>query len=196
MLSLSKHVNAKFAATPFALTMTILFMSMLMLGACGDQIDVGAKSRLDSMGFSPEAAKELSTLELTDQELIELQEAGQAGLDGTAAVEIVRSLHKRDLRFDLGMETRLLLADSLGSTALTQLVELGAIPRWTDDLRALKQAGVGDVTLIELERLRSQENKELLSGGEYASLKQRGMSDAGLLTFVRNGGTQQQLQTV
>jgi hypothetical protein len=91
---------------------------------------------------------------------------------------------------------RMLMADSLSSTAATELVALGAIPRWEADIRALKQAGVGDVAVIELAKMRFEENKEILSGGEYANLKKRRMSDASLLNFARKGGTAQQLQQV
>ena len=45
-------------------------------------------------------------------------------------------------------------------------------------------------------KLKFQEKKELLSGGEYGSMKTMGLSDAGLLTFARKGGTAQQLQQV
>jgi hypothetical protein len=73
---------------------------------------------------------------------------------------------------------------------------MGAIPRWADDMRALKEFGVDDVTIVEIAKLRFVENKEILSGGEYTRLKQFGISDAGLLTFARKGGTPQQLETL
>jgi hypothetical protein len=77
-----------------------------------------------------------------------------------------------------------------------QLVEIGAIPRWTDDISALRQAGVGDVAIMELAKMKFVEKKDLLSGGEYARLRKRRLSDTGLLTFVRNGGTPQQAQQI
>jgi maltooligosyltrehalose synthase len=107
---------------------------------------------------------------------------------------MVKSLHKRDLRFDLGLTLQILTQQGVGATVLTQLVDIGALPAWGDDIRALKDKGIGEVTILELAKLRFQENKELLSGGEYGSLKTFGISDAGILAFAQKGGTQQQLQ--
>ena len=46
-------------------------------------------------------------------------------------------------------------------------------------------------------RRRFEEKKnDVLSGNEYVVLKEAGMSDVGIETFVKEGGTSQQLQVV
>ena len=179
---------------------TISALAIVLMAAtitsCGDKVDEGVKARLMKAGYSESVAAELSGTGLIEQEIVELEEVGQARVDGTAVAGIVKSMHERDLRFDVGSELRLLANDSLGATAMAQLVEIGAIPRWTDDISALKQGGVGDVTIIELAKMQFVEKKELLSGGEYARLRKHRLTDAGLLTFVRNNGTPQQAQQI
>ncbi len=176
---------------------TFLCIAALALGAfaCADENEA-VTQRLVETGYSESSAKELSTLNLTEEEVKELEEARQGGLDGTAATDIVKSLRERDLKFDMGTDMQVMANQGFSSTALVQLVDMEAIPRWTDDLRALKSAGVEDVTIVEIAKLKFQEKKEVLSGNEYTELKHFGMTDAGLLEFVRKGGTPQQLQTV
>jgi hypothetical protein len=166
----------------------------LVLGACAG--DNKAESNLTQSGFSPETARELSKLNLDSNEINDLRNAHSAGLDGTSAVEMVKALHGRDLKFSIGEEIGLMLRDSMNPTVLTQLVQMGAIPRWADDIRAMKEWKISDVTITEISKLKFEQKKELLSGGEYGLLKKHGLSDAGVLEFARKGGTAQQLQAI
>lgn len=158
--------------------------------------DPAVKGELRKSGFTEQTSGELSRMELTKEEVDNLVKAKQNGLDEASLKSMVAAMHKEDLRFVIGTETQLLTQAGMGATAITQLVQMGAIPRWADDMRALKEFGVDDVTVVELAKLRFVDNKEILSGGEYTRLKQFGMSDPGLLTFARKGGTAQQLETV
>ncbi len=164
-----------------------------LLAGCNSS-DPETKQQMTSSGVSEAAATELSSMKLTPEEVSSIAEAKQGGLDDASLVQMVKSVHKRDLRFDLGLTLQILAQQGVGATVLIQLVELGALPAWGDDIRALREKGVGEVTIVELAKLKFQEKKELLSGGEYAGLKTFGISDAGLLAFAQKGGTPQQLQ--
>lgn len=177
-----------------ALTAVAILLAIAVAGCAKE--DEALKTRLKQKGFTEVPAAELSRLELTKEEEDNLAKAKQNGLDEASLVAMVREMHDKDLRFVIGTETQLLTQAGMGATAITQLVQMGAIPRWADDMRALKEFGVDDVTVVEIAKMRFVENKEILSGGEYARLKQFGMSDTGLLTFVRSKGTAQQLETV
>lgn len=166
---------------------------LLTLAACSRQ-DEAAKQKLIGFGFSDAAASKLSTMGLTPSEIDNLAQAKKGGLDDNAAIEMVQSVHDRDLKFDIGPDIQLMVPQGIGSTPLVQLVQMGAIPRWGDDIRSLKDAGVGDVTIVEIAKLRFKEKKDVLSGGEYGRLKRFGMSDSGVLQFARKGGNAQQLQ--
>lgn len=167
--------------------------TMLAIAGC-DSSNPETKEQAAQSGFSEQAAAELSKMDLTQDEVASIVQAKKGGLDDAAILEMVKSLHKRDLKFDIGFALQLLKQQGMGATAITQLVDLGAIPRWADDIRALKDANVADVTIVEMAKVGFQEKKDLLSGGEYAQLKSVGLSDAGLLTFVQKKGTAQQLQ--
>jgi len=171
----------------------IALVATLVISGC-DSSDPEVKERATQSGFSEQASAELAKMELTQDEMASIVEAKKGGLDDAAILEMVKSLHKRDLKFDIGFALQLLKQQGMGATAMTQLVDLGAIPRWADDIRALKDANVADVTIVEMAKAGFQEKKELLSGGEYAQLKSVGLSDAGLLTFVQKKGTAQQAQ--
>lgn len=176
------------------LSIALLAGSMLVAGCKGEDPEV--KKAATTSGFSEQSASELSTMNLTQEEIASMGQAKQSGLDDATLLAMVKSMHKRELKFDIGYALQLMKQQGMGATALMQLVDIGAIPRWADDIRALKDAKVDDVTVVELAKLKFQEKKELLSGGEYGSLKAMGLSDAGLLTFARKGGTAQQLQQV
>jgi hypothetical protein len=173
----------------------MMLAAALLLGACSGE-DAAAKKKLVDAGFSESAAGKLSGMNLTAGEIDNLSMAKRSGLDENAAVDMVKSEHDRNLKFDLGSELQIMVPQGISSTALVQLVDMGAIPRWGDDIRELKDVGMGDVTIVEIAKLRFKDNKEVLSGGEYGRLKRFGMSDAGVLAFARKGGNAQQLQKV
>lgn len=177
-----------------ALIVAAIAFALVAVGCAKE--DGAAKAALRAGGFGEPAAAELSRMELTKEEVDNLVKARQNGLDEASLTSMVKAMHEEDLRFVIGTETQLLTQAGMGATAITQLVQMGAIPRWADDMRALKEFGVDDVTIVEIAKLRFVENKEILSGGEYTRLKQFGISDAGLLTFARKGGTPQQLETL
>jgi hypothetical protein len=158
--------------------------------------DAAVKGKLTQGGFTEQTAGELSRMELTKEEADNLVKAKQNGLDEASLTSMVKAMHDEDLRFVIGTETQLLTQAGMGATAITQLVQMGAIPRWADNIRALKEFNVSDVTIVEIAKLHFVDKKEILSGGEYARLKQFGISDAGLLAFARKGGTPQQLETL
>ncbi len=174
---------------------TLLLLAVLLLPGCGGEDDL-RKNQLIEHGYSEEQAAELSKLKLTDEEIASLGEARKGGVDQAAAVGMVKSMHDRNQKFDLGAELPFLVGQGMAPTALSELVEIEAVPRWTDDIRAMKNAGLSDVTIVEIAKIRFGEKKETLSGGEYARLKEVGMSDSGILAFVRGGGTYEQLQTI
>lgn len=173
----------------------VLAIATVVLAGCGGK-DAEVEKKAASTGFSAEAAAELSRMNLTPDEMASVAEAKHGGLDDASILKMVKVVHERDLKFDLGMALQIFKQQGIGSTVLIQLVEMGAIPRWADDIRALKDAKVEDVTIVEMAKLRFVEKKEMLSGSEYGQLKGYGLSDAGLLAFARKGGTQAQMQTL
>lgn len=165
----------------------------LALVAC-DKIEEEAQNEFINAGFSQEAATQLSTMELDAEEIQQVIEARKEGINETAIISMVKSLDDQDLKFDLTPSAKSLLQAGVSNTTLTRLVEMQAVPRWTDDIRALKEVGVADVTILEVAREKFEKNKEVLSGNEYAMLKRRGLSDEGLLAFVRSEGDRKELQ--
>lgn len=164
--------------------------------ACGSGEDETLKQQLLQQGFTQEKAAELSSMKLTDQEIQELGQAKRAGLDEAAAIEMVKSMHERNLKFDLGSTVEAMSPLGLSPTAMTQLTEMGALPNWADDIRAMKSAGIGEEAILELSKMKFKEKKTVLSGLEYSTLKPVQMSDASILQFARKGGTYQQIQEI
>lgn len=175
-------------------------LSLVVVGtitACGGSVDEDAKSKLVAAGYDEASAAELSKLGLNTEEVENLTVARQGGLDGTAATQVVKTLHDDDLKFDLGVEMQTLSGAGYSATGLVELVKLGAVRHWESDLRVMKHAGIGESTILTLARLRfADEKKGILSGNEYADLKNAGMSDVGIESFAKKEGTPQQLQTV
>lgn len=168
-------------------------VAALILIGC-DSGDPQAKEEMTKAGVAEDAASELSRMKLTPEEIQSIAEAKKGGLDDASITRIVKSVHGRDLKFDLGFNLQVFMQQGIGPTVLVELAELGALPGWAIDISALKDVGVSDVTILQLARLGFQEKKQLLSGNEYASLKKFGLSDAGLLAFAQKGGTYQQVQ--
>ncbi|HVZ38562.1 MAG TPA: hypothetical protein VHI13_04750 [Candidatus Kapabacteria bacterium] len=166
--------------------------AIVMAGCNGSDPEI--RKQAASSGFSENAANELSSMHLNGDEMASVAEAKRGGMEDSVVLHMVRSLHDRDQKFDIGFALQLLKQEGVASDVLVQLVDMGAIPRMADDLRALKDARVADATLVEVARLRFNEKKTLLPGPEYGQLKAFGISDAGLVQFIRKGGTEAQLQ--
>jgi hypothetical protein len=179
----------------FSIAVPALLLGFIALGGCAKENEA-VKTRLTGAGFAAQSASELSTMDLTREETDNVIKAKQSGMDEASIRSMVKELHDRKLPFVIGEDTELLTKAGMSVTAITQLVQMGAIPAWSDDVRALKEFGTDDVTIVELAKLRFVDHKEILSGGEYARLKQFRMSDSGLLSFARKGGTAQQLEVV
>ena len=181
-------MNIKLCSIALVLAATLI--------SCGSGEDETLKQQLVQQGFTQEKAAELSTMALSDQEIQELGQAKRAGLDEAAAVEMVKSMHERNLKFDLGSTVEAMSPLGLSPVAMTQLTELGALPNWADDIRAMKGAGIGEEAILELANMKFKEKKTMLSGLEYSTLKPVQMSDASILAFARKGGSYAQLQEV
>jgi hypothetical protein len=184
-----------FKTTIFKTTISLGLLLALCTIGCS-QVDERTKAEAVKAGISEEKAAELSRLELDAQEVGEITKAKKAGMDDESILKMVEALRKQNLKFDIGTDIDLMRGQGMGATPITQMVEMGAIPRMSDDIRALKEAGVGDVAIVEIAKIRFTEKKTILSGGEYARLKMSGISDSGLLSFINKGGTAQQLQKV
>jgi|GEM_PF-1745314 len=172
----------------------LMFGTALLLGGCGG--DEQIQQQAEKAGVGKQTAEELSTMKLTQDELASIATAKKAGIDDVTLLAMVKSEHNNNLTFTLGDMLAVLVRQGFSPTTLTELVKLGAIPRLADDMRALKDARVSDVAIIEYARLAMKENKKTLSGNEYGALKNAGLSDQGLLTFIRKNGNAQQFQTV
>ena len=175
----------------------VLAMLVALVGCGEGEPDQATVNELQGSGFSAEGAAELSRLDLSEEELQQLEVAKQGGLDDVAAARIVESLHERELAFDIGMEMQTLSGAGYSATALVELVEMGAVRVWESDLRLMKHAGISEPTILTIARLKFEEKEEsILSGRDYERLKMAGFSDAGIEEFVRNNGTTKQLQEV
>jgi len=183
------HINMRMFQTIGA----IICLAAVVVAGCNGS-DPEIKKQAASSGFSENAAAELSAMHLNGDEMASVAEAKRGGMEDGAVLKMVKTLHDRDQKFDIGFALQLLKQQGVASDVLVQLVEMTAIPRMVDDLRALKDAKVADATLIEVAKLRFNEKKNLLPGSEYGQLKAFGISDAGLLEFMRKGGTESQLQ--
>ncbi|MCE2503053.1 MAG: hypothetical protein J4G05_03190 [Chlorobi bacterium] len=177
----------------------VIFTSFaILLSGCGEgKVDDADKEALRTAGYEEGAAADLSILNLTEEEVAQLEIAKRGGLDGAAAKEIVELMHDKDLKFDIGMEMQTLSLAGFSATALVELVKMGAVRVWETDLRVMKHAGIGEPTIVRIaERKFVDEKDDLLPGRDYTVLKAAGMSDAGIESFVKNGGTVLQLQKV
>src|SRR5213595_3045530 len=115
----------------------ILSILALAFAACSSE-NPETKQQLKQNGFSEQSASDLSKMQLTKEETGGLVQAKKSGMNEVALQEMVKSMHDRDLKFTIGPETQLLVQEGMSPTAVTQLVEMQAIPRWTDDIGALK----------------------------------------------------------
>ena len=178
-------------------TLAVLIVVSIGLVGCSEDVDDSAQTNLEESGYSPEGATELSRLDLSPEEIEQLEIAKRGGLDDAAAAQIVKTLHDDELAFDIGMEMQTLSGAGFSATALVELVDMGAVRPWESDLRVMKHAGISEPTILAIASRKFREEKDdVLSGKDYERLKMSGLSDAAIEQFLKNGGDRQQMQEV
>jgi len=192
---MQRHTNNNRLSTVY--TLAVLIVASIGIVGCSEEVDESAQANLEESGYSSEGAAELSRLDLSPEEIEQLEIAKRGGLDDAAAAQIVKTLHDDELAFDIGMEMQTLSGAGFSATALVELVDMGAVRPWESDLRVMKHAGISEPTILAIASRKFREGKDdVLSGKDYERLKMSSLSDAAIEQFLKKGGDRRQMQEV
>ena len=137
-----------------------------------------------------ETVPDLKPLNVSNAEIGELQKAHDAGLSDTSAVALIKLAREHQKPFTDGQSIAdLLAAGSTEQTAL-ELARLNQLGLWAGQARVLRLAGLSDKTILAVAERRSQ-GLLVLSGEKLGELKNTGLSDATILSWVQRGISEQ-----
>ncbi len=153
----------------------------------GEMTDV--QRTLRDAGCMPAVADRLVAMGIDEREAEEIATMLQAGMSSTVALRIVEIERPRSGKFALGDVVRQARFAGTADAAVIELVKLGALPEWIDDLTQLRYAGMSDYTLIAIARMKYADHASVPTGSDLARLRAAGMADPSVLRAVRRGIT-------
>lgn len=166
----------------------------LFLFSCHEIVPLNT-TPLDNSGMSFVAIQTLKKMNLAATEVPQIAEARSAGLPDDDCIALVRLLHSRHEKFDLGDNVAQLLRSGISSSMVMQLAQLGQIKPWGVEAVAMHLAGLSDEIILQDARRRAA-GLPVLSGASLANLKNTGMREYTLLQLVRRGVADSQASTI
>lgn len=154
-------------------------------GGCSKKQD---NQTLDSAGFGFTAIQTLRDLQVTDEEVLEVIKARQAGLTDATCLELVKQARARGAPFAGGDEVLTLRDYEFTEEEVLEFARVGQLGLWVGEVKAMRLGGIGKPLLMELTRQRAM-RKPVLSGVSIFRLKDAGYPETQILDFVREGMT-------
>lgn len=171
--------------------LALIFACVLTPG-CSQHPDV---KPLDDAGMGYTHLQELRELDLTDLEALELAKARNAGISESSCVELLRIARSRKQPFAAGDAITTMRHADINENVIMEMAHLNLITLWSGEAAAIRYAGFSDEVVIELARRRAQK-RSILSGPGMARLKNAGFNEDTILTAMRGGVTDDQVDEI
>ncbi len=169
-----------------------LLLVCVLAPACKRQADT---KPLDEAGMGYTHLQELQDLDLTDLEALELAKARNAGISEFNCVELVRIARSRKQPFAAGDAITTMRRAGISENVVMELAHLNQLTLWAGEAAAIRYAGFSDTAVLEVNRRRAQK-RPVLSGPSLARLKNAGYSEEQILSLVRSGSTDDQVDNI
>lgn len=175
-------------------TALLLFATLVLASGCS-HIKPLDTSALDSAGMSFTAVQTLKGMDINNEEVAQIAQARQAGLNDDDCVSLVRLARGRTEKFQIGGDVAQLLRAGVSEPAVMQLAQLNEIASWSGEAVVMRLAGLSDEIILEAAR-RHAAGSSVLSGASLANFKNAGMREATLLQLVRRGVPDNEAPTI
>ena len=129
---------------------------------------------------------DLKTLDVSSDEITELNKMHQAGLTDPSTVVLIKLARDRKVPFTDGQSIADLLNAGCTEQTVLELARLNRLGVWAGEAQAMRLVGLSDKIILAVEQRRSK-GLTVLSGEKLGELKNVGASDATILEMVEKG---------
>jgi len=176
-----------------------LFFAMLLFG-CSRENNKWTSSpvyeSLHNAGCSDYNIAALQKLNITEEETAQVVTMRNAGVAAPTVVRLFDLDRRYNRQFAIGDDIARLRNAGISDISLIDLVSLRAVADWTRDIVAMRNAGIDEQTVEELAAMKFKDGKPIIDGEELASIKNTGYSAEGIVILCRHGITEDQVQKV
>ena len=181
-------------------TCGILVLLVLTIIGCGQNNDSVRNTplyhALHNAGCGDYTIASLVKLKITEDEAAQVIAMRNAGTSDPTVVSIFQINRRYAPSFVIGDAVARLRNAGVSDILLLDLVGLRALPDWTMDIVAMRNAGIDEQTIDELAVMKFKDGKPVLNGEELASIKSTGYSAEGIVTLTQRGITEEQVAKV
>lgn len=179
--------RARVRTVPTSLSLLVVFTVCILAlsGGCGHNLLADYRPLVNA-GMSSTSIEQLKKLDTSDNEMLQLVSAKQAGISDYSCVTLVTSAHQYHHPFSNADAVTSLTGAGFGEPQILQIARLDKLDTLSGDAVTLRLIGLSDSTVQTLLQRRLQD-QPTLSSAEIARLKNTGLTEAQILQRINQG---------
>jgi hypothetical protein len=178
---------ARVRTTPVNLSLLAVVMASTLALSTGCGHNVLADYRpLVNAGMSSASIEQLKKLDTSDNEMLQLVSAKQAGITDYTCVTLVSNAHQYHHPFSNAEAVTSLAGAGFGEPQILQIAGLDKLDTISGDAVTLRLIGLSDST-VQILLQRHLQNQPTLSSAEIARLKNTGLTENEILQRIDRG---------
>ena len=178
----SLRAQARGAVWSFRVSSVLLLA--VTLGGC-QKMRHADMTPLDQAGMFGNSIDQLRRAQVTDVEVQQLALARQAGLNDDACVQLMRIAHNRQQPFMYGQAVADLAGAGFKQDSILTLARLNQLP-WAGEAELMHLANLSDTIVLAVAQRRAA-GEVVLSGDKVAALRNVGLSEKEILSYIEQG---------
>ena len=152
---------------------------------CGHNVLADYRSLVNA-GMSSASIEQLKKLDTSDNEMLQLVSAKQAGITDYTCVTLVSNAHQHQHPFSSADAVTSLAGAGFGEPQILQIARLDKLDTISGDAVTLRLIGLKDST-VQILLQRHLQNQPTLSSAEIARLKNTGLTENEILQRIDRG---------
>ena len=178
---------ARVRTTPVNLSLLAFVMASTLALSSGCGHNVLADYRpLVNAGMSSASIEQLKKLDTSDNEMLQLVSAKQAGITDYTCVTLVSNAHQHQHPFTSADAVTSLAGAGFGEPQILQIARLDKLDTISGDAVTFRLIGLSDST-VQILLQRHLQNQPTLSSAEIARLKNTGLTENDILQRIERG---------
>ena len=168
-----------------ALLAFVMACNLALSSGCGHNVLADYRPLVNA-GMSSTSVEQLKKLDTSDNEMLQLVSAKQAGITDYSCITLVSNAHQHHHPFSNADAVTSLAGAGFGEPQILQIARLDKLDTISGDAVTLRLIGLSDSTVQTLLQRRLQ-NQPTLSSAEIARLKNTGLTEKEILQRIDRG---------
>jgi hypothetical protein len=173
------------APANLSLLAIITACTLALSSGCGHNVLADYRPLVNA-GMSSSSIEQLKKLDTSDNEMLQLVSAKQAGITDYSCITLVSNAHQHHHPFSNADAVTSLAGAGFGEPQILQIARLDKLDTISGDAVTLRLIGLSDSTVQTLLQRRLQ-NQPTLSSAEIARLKNTGLTEKEILQRIDRG---------